>query len=392
MKGIKTILGALAVASLFVFSSSAFAQENGNRDENGKVVRGAYETNKFWDNWFIGVGAGINEFMAKDAKVKWIGGIAIDANFGKWITPDLGLRLGWKGLNNSFDQSDVVAGGASSWNQNFVHADVLWNMSNTFGGYKETRIWDIEPYVQFGVLLNNPAGKNATDLEYGGGIGFLNDFRLGKHVDLFLDLSTIIARRSAFDAIHGQGDFARFAFLPSATFGIIINFGKSGFDRHTSVTPVVVPVPFTVDEYNALKARVEELEQENAALRDEIEALKNQKPDTVYVGNTGAIESPGYAFFDIGSATLSDREKIHLDFFVDNVANNLPEDKGIVVTGSADKATGSAKRNQQLAEQRAEAVKKYLVKKGVAEDKIETVVLGGIDGAVEARRVTVETK
>ena len=81
-----------------------------------------------------------------------------------------------------------------------------------------------------------------------------------------------------------------------------------------------------------------------------------------------------------------------MDFFVENVANNLPEDKSIVVTGSADKATGSAKRNQQLAEQRANAVKKYLVKKGVAEDKIETVVLGGIEGAVEARRVTVETK
>ena len=155
MKGIKTILGVLAVASLFAFSFNASAQENGNRDENGKVVSGPYETNKFWDNWFIGVGAGINEFMAMGAKIKWIGGIAIDANVGKWITPDLGLRIGWKGFNNSFDNSDMVAGKYDSWNQNYVHADVLWNMSNTFGGYKETRFWDIEPYLQFGVLLNH---------------------------------------------------------------------------------------------------------------------------------------------------------------------------------------------------------------------------------------------
>lgn len=391
MKGIKTIFGALAVASLFAFSFNASAQENGNRDENGKVVSGPYETNKFWDNWFLGIGAGINEFMAKDAEIKWIGGIAVDANLGKWITPDLGLRLGWKGWNNSFSENDLNAGGNAAWQQNFIHADVLWNMSNTFGGYKETRFWDIEPYLQMGVLIDVPAGKGA-DFEYGAGLGFLNDFRLGKHVDLFLDLSTIVARRGAYDVKAGQGGFARFAFLPSATLGLIFNFGKTGFDRHSSVVPVVVPVPFTVDEYNALKARVDELEKENAALKDEIEALKNQKPDTVYVGNTGAVESPAYAFFDMGSATLSDREKIHMDFFVENVANNLPEDKSIVVTGSADKATGSAKRNQQLAEQRANAVKNYLVKKGVAEDKIETVVLGGIEGAVEARRVTVETK
>ena len=59
MKGIKMIFGVLAAASL-LFSTSAFAQENANRDENGKVVRGAYETNKAFDNTFIGLGIGWN--------------------------------------------------------------------------------------------------------------------------------------------------------------------------------------------------------------------------------------------------------------------------------------------------------------------------------------------
>ena len=39
MKGIKAIFGALAVAGLLSFSFSANAQENGNRDENGKAVK-----------------------------------------------------------------------------------------------------------------------------------------------------------------------------------------------------------------------------------------------------------------------------------------------------------------------------------------------------------------
>ena len=63
MKRLYFILGALAlVAVTMATSPAAGAQENGNRDEYGKVVRGPYETNAFGDNWFIGAGGGINVF------------------------------------------------------------------------------------------------------------------------------------------------------------------------------------------------------------------------------------------------------------------------------------------------------------------------------------------
>ena len=55
MKRLNFILGAAALAAVALTASPAVnAQENGNRDENGKVVRGPYETNRFGDNWFIG--------------------------------------------------------------------------------------------------------------------------------------------------------------------------------------------------------------------------------------------------------------------------------------------------------------------------------------------------
>ena len=50
MKSLKTILGAIAIATLLGVSFSASAQENNNRDENGNIVRGSYETNRFGDN------------------------------------------------------------------------------------------------------------------------------------------------------------------------------------------------------------------------------------------------------------------------------------------------------------------------------------------------------
>lgn len=393
MKAIKTILGALAVASLLGFSFNASAQENNNRDENGKIVRGPYETNKFWDNWFIGVGAGVNASIDFNSDFSF-GGLALDVNAGKWFTPTVGARVGYKGIKNDLKlQNGVNSAYGNGFDQHYVHADFLWNLSNSFSGYKETRFWDVIPYVSAGVIDFKNDGRR--DLEYGLGAGLLNDLRLGKHVDLFIDLSGIVAPARVF-GYNGAGvstnKLRRISVLPSLTAGLIFNLGRTNFDRHSTITPVVVPVPFTTEQYNALKDRVAALEKENAALKNEIEALKNQAPDTVYVGETGSFAKEAYAYFDMGGAVLSDREKMHLDYFIDNVASKLEDGKTLVVSGSADKATGSVKRNQQLAEQRANAVKKYLVKKGVAESKIQVEVLGGIAGAADARRSVITVK
>ena len=366
MKSIKFILGTLAVAGLLGFSQGASAQENGNRDENGKVVRGPYETNGFWDNWFIGVGAGVNSVADKGVKFG-IGGLATDLNLGKWITPSFGARIGWKGLTNSYEFSDKKGG--LDFNQNYIHADALWNISNSIGGYKETRFWDFVPYATTGVFMMKEDAKNSKNaLEYAAGVGLLNDLRLSKRVDLFIDLSALVIRAQQL----GTGD--RFAFMPSATAGLIFNLGRTNFDRHSSVTPVVVPLPFTTEQYNALKDRVAELEKENAALKDEIEALKNRKPETVYV-EKAVFEPVSRTFFDLGSSVISAREKAHLDYFASKIADS---DKTITVKGYADSATGSSATNQRLSEARANAVKNYLVKNcGIDASRIEVVAVGG---------------
>ena len=370
MKCIKTIFGVLAIASLFAFPANA--QENGNRDENGKTVKGAYATNRGRDNWFIGLGAGANTFGAKDVTPKF-GGVAAEGFIGKWFTPSVGARVGYKGFKNSFDSKYLepnVNQDYNEWDQHYVHADFLWNISNAISGYKETRFWDIIPYAEFGVLIDKPS-KSDNNLEFASGIGFLNDFRLGKHVDLYLDLSCAVARDQAFYTDNGD---AKFAFLPAATAGLIFNLGRSNFDRVSSIMPVVVPVPFTVDQYNALKDRVAQLEKENAALKNEIEALKNQAPDTVYVGSDANVASPATIYFDCGSTKISDRERAHLDFYIENVLGK--SDKAYTVTGSADKATGSARRNMQLSQQRADNVKAYIVKKGIDAERLTVKAIG----------------
>lgn len=378
-------MSALAVmAGVLVVSPAANAQENGNRDENGKVVRGAYETNKFGDNWFIGAGAGVNSWLGNGASPK--AGVAVDAFVGKWITPTVGVRMGWKGLKDGVSAKDGHTIADEKFSYNSAHVDLLWNLSNLFSGYKETRTWNISVYPTFAYMN---AAKNS---EFGAGIGMLNNFRLGNRVGLYLDLS----------ALTTKADFAGISprpktlvgVLPSATFGLTVNLGKTGFKRHSSVVPAIVPVPFTEAQYNNLQDKVNALEKENKDLKAQIEELKNAKPDTVTVSKAGDLVSPATLYYEIGSTKLSEREEAHLEFYVKNILEQAP-DKVFVLTGSADKGTGTAARNQYLSEQRVNNVKKVLVEKyGIAEDhlivKAEGATNNRFGSAVLNRVVTIE--
>ena len=362
MKGIKTILGALAVASLLSVSFSASAQENNNRDENGNVVRGSYESNKFWDNWFIGVGAGVNATVGSDMNFK-IGGLAVDANVGKWLTPTFGLRAGYRGIQNAIDLKNGkrTAIKDGEWNQHFFHVDAMWNMFESIDGYKETRFYNLIPYAQFGLLKLT---GNTKDTEFGAGVGLLNTFRLGERVDFFVDVN-LVETRGAIYKVNGK----KYAHLLAATAGLVFNLGKTNCDRHSSITPVVVPLPFTLDQYNALQDRVNALEAENAALKNEIAALKAKAPEVVY--RDVAVSTPATLYFDSNSAKLSVREKAHLDYYIENVLANTSNK--VTVYGHADKKTGTEAINNKIAGKRAQVVKDYLVSKGVDEARIEVV-------------------
>ncbi|MBQ4306895.1 MAG: OmpA family protein [Bacteroidales bacterium] len=379
MKSLKTILGAIAIATLLGVSFSASAQENNNRDENGNIVRGSYETNRFGDNWFIGLGAGYNAGLYSIDNAAGKGGLATTVNLGKWFTPSVGARIGWRGLTNSSRGNDF-----GSYKQNSALIDLMWNMSNAFSGYKETRFWDIIPYAGFGgnwVKLDDKAG---WDQEFVINAGILNDFRLGKHVDLFLDLQAMMTKAPQYAAAGVEND--RYYWPVSATLGLIFNLGRTNFDRHSSITPVVVPVPFTVDQYNALKNRVAELEKENAALRNRIAELESRKPETIYVDNT--VPSSATIYFDLGSSKISEREKAHLEYY----ASTLGNDAKVTVVGSADSGTGTPKINAKLSADRAKAVKDLLVSKfGLSEDNINVeTALDVFDTPAKSRVVIVK--
>ena len=299
--------------------------------------------------------------------------------------PTIGGRLGWKGINDKVGVKDGYSVVDEKFSYNTVHADLLWNVSNAFGGYKETRTWNVILYPS--VSFIHASGNN----ELGAGAGMLNNFRLSDRVNLFVDLS-VMGTKAGISRVEPLP--SRFGFVPSASVGVSVNLGKTGFKRHSSVVPAVIPVPFTEAQYNELKDRVQVLEKENKDLKAQIEELKNAKPDTVTVSKAGDLVSPATLYFEIGNTELSEREKAHLEFYVKNILEQAPE-KVFVLTGSADKTTGTAKRNQYLSEQRVNNVKKLLVEKyGIAEDHLVVKAEGSSNNrfgsAVLNRVVTIE--
>ena len=378
MKGIKTLIGAVAVSMLLAVSFGASAQENANRDENGNPVYGPYLTNRFIDNWFVGVGGGINTFY-DNKQVGKLGG-AFEIYLGKWFTPSIGARLGYRGCSDRAKSVENFVTPDGKFGYNNVHFDLLWNISNTLSGYKETRTWDLIPYATFeGIWFRyRPEGeeKKMTNLSYGAGIGLLNDIRLGSRLDFYVDLRGIVCPEHELR----QPAAGQFIFIPSVTAGIIFNFGKTNFDRKSSVTPTVIPVPFTEDQYNALKDKADALEKEN-------EELKNKPAvhDTVYIQNTvvntvvktvtdtvtvvkevpveiqQTMKELSGGLFPSGSSVLNKSTATGLDKVADWIKDN-PKAK-IEIAGYTD-SVGSDANNLKLSQARAKAVYDYLVSKG----------------------------
>ena len=382
MKKFKFILVALVAIFVTLGSTSVYAQEDGNRDANGYVIKGPYLTNGGGSNLFFGVGGGFNtswalgvaplaEFNVKD---NW----AAEAFVGKWFTPSVGARIGYKGVMNNFALKDgVTSSFVTSGEQirfGYAHADFMWNLSNALSGYKETRFWDIIPYVGAGYLgVNN--GRTENKLGVSGGI--YNELRLGDVVNLYVDLG-VIGSENFLGAKNAEGQklvtdetfiLKRPVYMPTATVGVTFNLSrKKNFDRYTSVAPLD-ELARAKETLAALDARNGELRKENELLREQLVKEQNKPAEKVVVEKeVQVLVGSTVVTFGIGKDKLDNKGKQIVEMFAKNFAGH---EAVIKVVGSADSKTGTKALNNKLAENRAAAVKDVLVKNGISADQIK---------------------
>jgi len=387
MKRLNYFIGAAALVAVAMTASPALnAQENGNRDENGKVVRGPYETNRFGDNWFIGAGGGVNIFLNEGYEPAI--GPSIDVNVGKWFTPSVGMRVGYQGISSKVwadaasvlgPQRDADKGKfAQKFGYMYIHGDFLWNMSNAFGGYKETRFWNFVPYLHAGYFRTNGLdGVDFTDNEIAGGIGLLHNLRLVDRLDLIVDMRGTVVNGRA----HGDDGVA---LLPTVTMGLAVDLGWPNFVRTSTVVGALELAnaeKFSILETAAiaLEAANLALEEENASLEKANAALSKENADLRK--KPGGMDftaffdqmTPAAVYFEIGQTVLDDKEMEHLDFIARNLVAGADKNTKIYLTllGTADSNTGTLRRNQHLSEARAKYVYDILTDKyGISKDRL----------------------
>ncbi len=376
----------LAVAVCAVAVSSASAQVV--KGAEAQTKRGPYETNRFFDNVFIGVAGGVNYYMGEgDSNLDFQDRLApaVQAYVGKWITPSVGVRLGYYGIkakgfttnaNNPYVSDRYRNGYEQKMNLNQVRADLMWNLSNAISGYRADRFWDIAPYVGFGWMWNatehKVGGSKHRNNELAATVGIYSMFRLTQALDLTLDINNAYVN----ERFDGETGGSRQEYVASAALGLAYNFRNREFSRAHAAVDVTPYNNKIKDLNNALAAA----NAKNADLKKALDEANNRPAKEVVVkGKDVVAPSPVALFFPIGRSKLDETQLMNLKYFVEAVKNADPARK-FTVTGSADSATGSKAGNNRLGEARMKVIYDLLVNKyGIDKDRIITENLGGTD-------------
>lgn len=168
-------------------------------------------------------------------------------------------------------------------------------------------------------------------------------------------------------------DYASVPAVSSVSFGVNVVFGAP---QRKEVAPVPEPIVREV-----VKEVVKEKIVEKEVIKEVVKEVPASTLEGVYVDDL---------YFQIGKAELRPEEAVKLGEIARLLKDN-PHAR-ISITGYADSATGSARRNESLSAQRARTVVQLLKKAGIGEDRITFTNVGSDKDASlapEANRVAV---
>ena len=377
------------ILSLMAASAAIFSA--GAQELSPMRWEGVY-TNRFWDNWEVAAAGGnsLLQISQKSDNVgkfwdrnSWNANIAVS----KWFVPTFGVRLqldAGEFRNYSHPTARGTESSLLKMPYLYVHGDILINMSNWIGGYNPDRFYSAVSYMGFGytALSWTKGSKSPYNGEYAFTTGVINKFSITPRLDIELDLrSWIIAERSLPEEIEGGG---RFAVAMSASLGVAYRFNMRSWTPAYSQLDVdgYLLAIMTLEEkliqrdaeIKRVNGSVSKLKTENDVLRYDLVQSEKKAASMPSV----AMPMESVVFFSIGEAVLSDYAKVTLDGYA---AQFKDADNSIVVTGYADKETGSSERNEQLSKERAECVTAYLVAGGVDAERITTTWVGDTEQA-----------
>ncbi len=347
-------------------------------DNNHQVI-----TNKWKANWFVLANAGVNAFWGDKTDGSFGSRLSPQFNFGfgKWFVPAFGVKLQMTGFRSQADK--YVQG-------QFTHGSATYYDKEGRPYWKERhKWWDINLNLMLNItrLIYGFEGYNSSHLKnqliFSLGIGAVHSYDLGGpgkqnewagHIELqysrFLNKSKALsidltARCMLYDTWFDQVLYhQQFDVNASINIGFTYYFKERGWNKTSK--RYTYYYQDNMDQVNALRLQVD--------------SLRHQQPDTVYIKGEGSrvVTFPYLVNFVIDRVEVANRERVNLRW-VAEMMKETPDQK-YVISGYADKYTGSPQRNMWLAIHRAENVYKVLTEEfGVPKDQLLLADYGGVD-------------
>lgn len=164
------------------------------------------------------------------------------------------------------------------------------------------------------------------------------------------------------DAIGGKGIISNVHYKSYPTGGISGNFSDSTFSF----------IIFGSSKYQVTAEAEGFIPQ--TIIVDPKESVYNKIQRNIQLTSKGRAIRLDHLIFEMGRAIINSKSNTSLD----EVAAMMKDNSKIVIQleGHTDNI-GNAEKNMQLSLDRVEAVKKYLVSKGIAKDRVKTKAFGG---------------
>ncbi|CDE09554.1 putative uncharacterized protein [Prevotella sp. CAG:485] len=392
MKSRNLYLTALACAAI-ALPNVAAAQEEVISETQVQVTCDptTHYTSNWRDNWFIQIGAGINQPMVErgvgvESKLNRVDKkkmtVAYNFGFGRWFSPYFAFRFNAIGGALHWDNPTLDQQPTNGWTHAKhvnVNLEMMWDMCNSLGGVNPNRPVSVIPFIGLGGdytwRIKDSNGDPAPGSWIGGtgekgvkteswtlpvtaGIDFR--FRLCKYVDFFAEARATFYGDNWNNCSYGKPIESNVAVLGGFSFNIGGRNWNS-FNECDYMTQLADAMAKNAQLADAL-----------ALCNNQVANLQSQLPcPEAQTVEKDCVNAPLMTTvrFTINSSTIMPTEEVNVYNMAEWLKAN-PNEK-VTIVGYADKDTGTSEYNMKLSERRANAVADALVNTyGISRDRL----------------------
>ena len=357
----------------------------------------AITSNKFGDNWYMGINAGVGFTAGIDDN-----GDAFktfkNTKF-KGIAPNAGLRIG-KNLTTVFGLAaeGTVYGLANKksnmWSKTFVNATNVsllgtFNLSNLFGTYKgEPRAFEVIALGGFGWIHEFGTDAKTNGITSKVGVDFAFNLGAAKAWQLYIEPNLVYglhAWSNELGAMVSGGDM-KYNFN-NAILGVNVglnykfgnsngthNFAKAELRNQGEIDQLNAKINELRAESNSKDGKISAANRTIADLQAQLTACQNKPAPTAKVVVKQNAQLQPIVIFGQGKSTIDAAQYASVEMVAKYMRNH--KDAKILVKGYAS-PEGDAEKNKALSEARAQSVKNALIKRyKIAADRVSTEGMG----------------